>query len=222
LIRHTEVHNPQDILYARLPRFRISELGRKQAEATALALAEEEISTIYTSPRLRARQTAHALAVPHPHARVRVTNLLDEVLTAWQGRPHAELEARGFNFYDEPLDPSDETLEQIWQRLDRFVRRVRRRHAGENVVGVTHGDVVLVARTMYLRMPLVVPSLRLPNLYPGHGSITRLTFPSNEKETYPLSVEYYDPNSQRQPWSEGWVRLEVGEGLKIRDGVPTA
>src|SRR5438094_9831085 len=87
LVRHTDVHNPRDVLYGRLPRFRLSDLGRKQAETTAQALAEEPIAAFYTSPRLRARQTTRILAMPHPDAVVHITRLLDEVLTAWQGRP---------------------------------------------------------------------------------------------------------------------------------------
>ena len=217
LMRHAEVRNPEDILYGRLPRFGLSELGKQQAEVTARALAEEPISTFYTSPQLRARQTARILAAPHPGARLSVTRLLEEVRTSWQGHPHSELEVRGFNFYDEPFHPSDETLEQIWHRLERFIARTRRRHVGETVAGVTHGDLVLVARAVYVRMPLTVSSLRRPNIYPGHSSITRLTFPPDLQETYPSSVGYYDPNSQGEPWSSGWVELETGKGLAMRE-----
>ena len=98
--------------------------------------------------------------------------------------------------------------------MQRFVRNVRRRHAGEVVVGVSHGDPVTMARAVYLGLPLTIESLRLPNVYPGKGSITRLIFSPDLRETYPLSVEYYDPNSQGEPWSEGWVKLQRGVGLK--------
>jgi broad specificity phosphatase PhoE len=210
------VHNPGDILYGRLPRFRLTELGLEQAQVTARVLAEESITNIYTSPRLRARQTGRILAVPHPTARLRITRRLDEVLTGWQGRPHADLQVHGFDFYGNPLNPSDESLEQVWQRVERFVDVARRRHSGETVVGVTHGDLAMVARAAYLHMPLTIASLRLPNVYPGHGSITRLVFPSDPNEKYPATVEYFDPNSQGQPWSEGWITLQKGEGLKVR------
>jgi len=214
IVRHTDVHNPEDILYGRLQRFRLSNLGLQQAEVTASALSEEPISVFYTSPRLRARQTTRILAMPHPDTPVRVTRLLDEVLTAWQGRPHMDLEAHGFNFYGNRLAPSDETLEQVWQRVQKFVQRVRRNHAGRMVVGVTHGDLLMLARAGYLGMPITIESLRRPNLYAGKGSITRLTFGADLRKTYPLSVEYYDPNSQEGPWSHGWVELG-SEGLKI-------
>jgi broad specificity phosphatase PhoE len=209
LVRHTDVHNPADVLYGRLPRYRLSDLGLKQAEVTAVALAEEPITVFYTSPRIRARQTARLLAMPHPVARVRVTKLLDEVRTTWQGRPNSELEVHNFNFYAR-LDPTDETLEDVWQRVERLVRLIRKRHAGEMVVGVSHGDPIVIARAVYSGMPLALESLRRPNLYPGKGSITRLTFPSSLRDTYPISIEYYDPNSEGEPWSHGWVSWKPG------------
>ncbi len=206
LVRHANVHNPDDILYGRLPRFRLSELGVRQAEATAQALAEEPITTFYSSPRLRARQTARILATPHPEATLRITYLLDEVLTAWQGRPHSELEVHGFNYYANRLHPSDETLEQVWARVERFIKRARKKHTGETVVGISHGDPVILTRAYYSGMPLAIGSLRVPNVYPGNGSITRLTFSADLRETYPLSLEYYDPNSQDNRWTHGWVK----------------
>jgi broad specificity phosphatase PhoE len=213
LVRHAQVHNPRDILYGRLPRYRLSETGLQQAEATAAALAEEPITTFYTSPRLRARQTTRIIAGPHPDAAIHTSRLLDEVLTGWQGRPHSDLEAHGFNFYGNPLNSEDESLEDVWARLQKFVTRVRKRHPGEIVVGVSHGDPVMLARALYLKQPLALESLRLPNIYPGTGSITRFTFPADLQETYPLSVEYYDPNAAAAglegPWAHGWTLMNA-------------
>jgi len=206
IARHTDVHNPADILYGRLPRYRLSDLGHQQADATASVLAEEPVSAIYSSPRLRARQTAAILAARHPGLNVRITKLLDEVQTAWQGRPHSELEEIRFNFYGNPLHESDETLDEIWERIQKFVRQARARHKGETVVAVSHGDPVIIARAGYLGLPITIESLRLPYVYPGKGSITRLTF-CHDEDTYPQSVEYYDPNSDDPAWSQGWVRL---------------
>ncbi len=51
IVRHTDVHNPADILYGRLPRFRLSDLGLQQAERTAQVLAEEPVAAFYSSPQ---------------------------------------------------------------------------------------------------------------------------------------------------------------------------
>ncbi len=49
MVRHTDVHNPGDILYGRLPRFGLGELGWKQAEVTASVLAETAVGAFYSS-----------------------------------------------------------------------------------------------------------------------------------------------------------------------------
>ncbi len=211
--RHTDVHNPNDVLYGRLPRFRLSDLGRVQADRTAHVLAEGPIDIFYSSPQLRARQTALILAALHPNAPVRVSKLLAEVFTSWQGKPHSELESIRFDFYAHPLKPEDERIEQIWGRISRFVRGVRSRHGGQTVVAVSHGDLCILVRSGFLGLPIEIGSMRLPQSYPGKGSLTRLTFNSELKETYPISVEYYDPNGADRRWSKGWVKLPPEGGL---------
>jgi broad specificity phosphatase PhoE len=209
LVRHTDVQNPHDILYGRLPRYGLSDLGWKQAEVTASVLAEEPVETFYSSPQLRARQTARVLRSAHPDASLHISRLLAEVVTGWQGRPHAELEEIGFNFYDNPLNPTDESLEELWARIQRFVNRARRKHSGSTVVAVTHGDICHLARAGYRGFPIEIGSIRLPHPYPGKGSLTRLTFLGDMAAAYPVSVEYYDPNGDDPTWSRGWVEMEL-------------
>ena len=62
LLRHGEVHNPDGILYGRLPGFRLSDLGVAQAEMAAQFLAERDIGYLVSSPLERAQQTAQPLA----------------------------------------------------------------------------------------------------------------------------------------------------------------
>ncbi len=46
VLRHGEVHNPDKILYGRLPGFKLSELGRQMAKAAAEALADNDITQL--------------------------------------------------------------------------------------------------------------------------------------------------------------------------------
>jgi broad specificity phosphatase PhoE len=207
-VRHTEVHNPDDILYGRLPRFRLSDLGRRQAIVTAEILGTTTVAEIYTSPQLRARQTAAAIASRQDGVAVRRSHLLAEVLTGWQGRRHAELEEINFDFYSNPVTDADEMIEDLWHRITRFVTTARRKHPGLKIVAVTHGDLCAIARAGFRGLPVDISSIRRPHPYPGHGSITRLTFSSDQGATYPISVEYYDPNGQDPAWSSGWVRFD--------------
>jgi len=62
LLRHGEVHNPDKVLYGRLPDFHLSERGRAMAELAAAALADRDISHVIASPLERAQETAAPLA----------------------------------------------------------------------------------------------------------------------------------------------------------------
>lgn len=207
IVRHTDVHNPGDVLYGRLPRFGLSSLGRQQAEKTANVLADVSIDAFYTSPMLRARQTTRALADKHPGVPVHISSLLNEVKTGWQGKPHADLEAIRFDFYNQPVYPHDESLETLWGRINSFVRRARRNHPGQTVVAVTHGDIFALARAGFRGLPIHISSIRLPHPYPGKGGLLKLTF-SDPKQALPEKIEYIDPNGDDPKWSSGWTTLE--------------
>ncbi len=60
LVRHGHVHNPDGVLYGRLPDFRLSEAGESMARTTASYLRDtgREFGRLVSSPLLRARQTA--------------------------------------------------------------------------------------------------------------------------------------------------------------------
>ena len=58
VLRHGEVHNPDQILYGRLPDFHLSELGGQMARAAADVLAERDVTYVVASPLERAQETA--------------------------------------------------------------------------------------------------------------------------------------------------------------------
>jgi broad specificity phosphatase PhoE len=62
LLRHGEVHNPDGILYGRLPGFRLSEAGEAMARRAAAWFAGRDVTYLVSSPLERARQTAQPLA----------------------------------------------------------------------------------------------------------------------------------------------------------------
>ena len=55
VLRHGEVHNPEGILYGRLPGYRLSDRGQAQAQAVADALADNDIVAVIASPLQRAQ-----------------------------------------------------------------------------------------------------------------------------------------------------------------------
>ncbi|MEY4311004.1 MAG: hypothetical protein RLZ71_930 [Actinomycetota bacterium] len=60
LVRHGEVHNPEGILYGRLPHFRLSERGHEMAALAAKELKARgvKVGSLYASPLLRTRESA--------------------------------------------------------------------------------------------------------------------------------------------------------------------
>lgn len=64
LVRHGEVHNPDRVLYERLPGFRLSEDGRRMARAAAehiLALGRP-VTALLSSPLQRTQESSEPLA----------------------------------------------------------------------------------------------------------------------------------------------------------------
>ena len=67
LLRHGEVHNPEHVVYGRLPDYHLSEKGARMAEAAAADLAQrvqegENIVLLACSPLTRTRETAAPVA----------------------------------------------------------------------------------------------------------------------------------------------------------------
>ena len=62
LLRHGEVHNPEAVLYGRLPGFRLSGDGQQMAVDAAQALEGRDITAVVASPLQRAQETARPTA----------------------------------------------------------------------------------------------------------------------------------------------------------------
>lgn len=64
LMRHGEVHNPEGVLYGRLPGYHLSDLGRKMTETTGQYLFDNgfPIQEIVASPLERAQESAEGAA----------------------------------------------------------------------------------------------------------------------------------------------------------------
>lgn len=67
LLRHGEVHNPDAVLYGRLPGYHLSDLGRKMADRVADYLKDHEhdIAAVVSSPLERALETAQPIAATY-------------------------------------------------------------------------------------------------------------------------------------------------------------
>ena len=190
LIRHGEVHNPDQILYGRLPRFRLTPKGRRQARAAGKSLKGLAIDALYSSPLLRARQTAQEIIRCHPRLKLRISELINEVDSSFEGRSGAEIDARNGDIYTGG-DTCDEQPQDIIDRVRRFIHRAGKLHSGGQVAAVTHGDVitfmVLWAKgfdpTPQNKTRLLLAGY--PVAYPSHASITTLTYQTASTDEKP-------------------------------------
>lgn len=197
LIRHGEVHNPRQILYGRLPGFPLSDHGRQQAGAAGRMLKGRPIRAVFCSPMLRARQTAKEIIQHYKKLKLRTTTLLDEVCTSYEGRPGAEIDARGGDIYT-GTDACYEQPEDVVARTRKFILRMQHHYAGGEVAAVTHGDVVtfmvLWAKGVDLtpRNKTRLFQVGFPTAYPAHASITTLTYQTSDPEEKP-NLHYITP-----------------------------
>ncbi len=194
LVRHGLVHNPQRILYGRRPRFRLSQEGRQQAQAAAGYLADRPLVALYSSPMLRARQTARIILASRPELPLRISGYLHEVYVVYEGHPISELEARQWDLYSDNPPPYEQPPD-ILQRVQQFVARARRRYPGQHVAAVTHGDPVLfmirwASQTSSSGRNLL--DLDLPDPYPAPASVTTFTYQTDEADEIP-AMAYVRP-----------------------------
>ncbi len=195
-VRHGEVHNPKQIYYGRLPRFRLSDNGRLQALNTAKILQNEDITAVYSSPMLRARQTAGIIANLLQRT-VHISSYLNEAHTPYDGQLKAIMVTKNWDFYT-GSPPEYEQPEDIVQRTAHFAHIVRRRHPGHHIVAVSHADPIAytalwaVDRPMSLDWRKNLTRIGLAENYPNHASILTLTF--NEVGERPCQIHYQSPN----------------------------
>ncbi|OBJ32095.1 histidine phosphatase family protein [Mycolicibacter heraklionensis] len=151
LIRHGEVHNPDGILYGRLPGFRLSDTGRAQAVAAADLLAHRDIVAVIASPLQRAQETAAPIAARHNLA-IDTDEDLIESANFFEGKrvspgDGAWRNPRFWWHLRNPFTPSwGEPYDQIAARMATAVSKARARAAGHEVVCVSHQLPVWTAR----------------------------------------------------------------------------
>ena len=65
VLRHGEVHNPEKILYGRLPGWRLSERGQEMASTIGEWSKNLDLGALHVSPLQRAQETAAPIAKAH-------------------------------------------------------------------------------------------------------------------------------------------------------------
>lgn len=146
-------------LCGRVPGVGLSDQGRAEADAVGRRLADRNLAAVYASPLERARQTAEPIAKAHDLP-VQIEPDLNEIdFGAWTDKPLDELHAdpawpvwnraRGLS-----RPPGGESMLECQTRLARLLERLRARHPEQDIVLVSHSDVIKAAVCHVLGLPL--------------------------------------------------------------------
>jgi broad specificity phosphatase PhoE len=154
LIRHAEVENPEHVVYADLPGFALSMLGRDQGTAAGRYLQNWPLTQIVTSPLERGMETAGLLS-DATDAPVAVDGQLTEWLlaTRWAGVHWEELgqrfpgELEAYLAHPEALPFSPEPLPALAERVAGAILSWVDGAVGD-VAFVSHQDPIHAGRLM--------------------------------------------------------------------------
>jgi broad specificity phosphatase PhoE len=181
LLRHGEVHNPNHVLYGRLPGYHLSANGRMMAVAAADYLAGRPVTAVFASPLERAQETAlpvaERLGLP-----IVTDDRLIESANVLEGKSVslASLAVNPLNwkYLWNPVTPSwGEPYQQVAARVRQVIDRARDTARGKEAVCVSHQLPIWVSRLSAEHRRLWHnPSSRQCAL----GSVTSFTFDSGE------------------------------------------
>ena len=170
LVRHGQSQGNAERRFGGHTATPLSEMGHRQAEATARALAAEGVTAIYSSDLLRAVQTAEHCARATGLPLTTTPALREQGYGVLEGRPSREL----WDLVDwtDPHWAADggESLAELHARGGAYLKALCADPPAEVVALVTHGDTIRAAQA-------VVAGLgpdELPAVTPHNGSVTKL------------------------------------------------
>lgn len=145
LIRHGATALSVEDRFAGATDVELSDEGRAQVEHLARRLADDKITAVYCSPMRRTVETASVIARPHSLTPVLREGLREIHHGRWEGMRRLEVEAQFPDEYVEwEADPftfapeGGESGLDVLSRALPVIREVVLKHAGENVVVVSH------------------------------------------------------------------------------------
>jgi probable phosphomutase (TIGR03848 family) len=150
-VRHGQTPTTGKVLPGRAPGLHLSDVGQKQAQAVADALAHvPKIAAVYSSPLERARETAAPIAAARNLKVVPDRGLLEVDIGEWTGEELTTVRKApewkvvqghpsGFRF------PGGESFLDLQARIVGTIQRLVAAHRGETIVTVSHADTIKAA-----------------------------------------------------------------------------
>lgn len=157
----------------------LNAVGQAQADAVAAALADVPLTAVVSSPLVRARQTAEAIA-QHHGLDVETDADLEEI--GWgviEGDPDTDVTAAAFARLYAAWGAGDfdvrveggESVREVQARVLGAWDRMLARHAGGTVALVSHGRTIRVLLASVLHRDAAEPLVRMHDY--GHANTSR-------------------------------------------------
>ncbi|HYU76583.1 MAG TPA: histidine phosphatase family protein [Ktedonobacteraceae bacterium] len=147
LVRHGETIANREFRYIGASDDALTEHGQGQAVQLAGALSVLPVAAVYSSPRLRAYQTALPIASRHGLTVQVLDDLREADFGAWEGLSRSEVVARSTQDAEQLLawerdtalaPPGGESLEAMHLRVSAVVEKLVQAHPDQTVVLVSH------------------------------------------------------------------------------------
>jgi broad specificity phosphatase PhoE len=183
LARHGETDWNREHRWQGLADPPLNEVGLRQAEVLADALAGMPVSALYASPLARAFETARIVGKALRLEPVPDPALLEIDVGEWSGLTSAEIEERFPEGWTRHLAGGDgwehgETHAAMSERVCAEAERIAAEHPGEQVLCVAHGGVI---RALLARAEGVdLGEYRRSNSGPVNGSVARIAVENGE------------------------------------------
>jgi broad specificity phosphatase PhoE len=158
ILRHGEREQSR-VLVGRAPGYGLTEKGRAEIAAVADRLAGEGVTALYASPLQRTRESAEIVGARLGLPITLRDDLLELDFGDWTGKTFDEI--RGDPNWPAwstrrslAAIPGGESMREVQRRAVEALIEIGGRHPEENVVIVSHGDVIRAALVFALGMPL--------------------------------------------------------------------
>lgn len=159
LIRHGQTPTTGQVLPGRAPGLHLADRGQEQARDVAQRIEGLELSAIYSSPMLRAQETA----APTIDAQGLKAQLADSLIEcdfgAWTGKKLSELNKlpEWKEVQNSPSTfrfPEGESFVEMQQRMVDGIEEIASAHPGEVVAAFSHADTIKAAVAHFVGTPL--------------------------------------------------------------------
>ncbi len=168
--------------------------GRWQAERTAQLLAQVPLQAVYTSPLLRARQTAEQIALPHRAPVYELEGLTEVDVGRWEGLDWTAIRQQDPQGYDLFLTdagqygyPEGETFQQVQDRAVAALGQIVPQHLGQAIAVVAHN----VVNRCLLAHVLGIPVSQYRRISQDNCGVSILRFQAEKRKLITLNMIFH-------------------------------